>query len=72
LQGKIALLTESIAKFKDMLYNSIKIFKTVSETPGECLDETENDNSVDNNIIVQDNCISDSEYNSEFSDYDDM
>ena len=55
-----------------MLYNSIKIFKTVSETPGECLDETENDNSVDNNIIVQDNCISDSEYNSEFSDYDDM
>ena len=74
VQGKIALLKESIARFKDILYNTLQIFQTIPEVQmdsNEYLNELEvNNEHINNHSILQDSCTSESEYDSEFSDYE--
>ena len=60
-KGKIAILKESIADFQEMLCNSLKTFGYLKEfegTPDYCISEDES--------------MSESDYDSELTDYDDL
>ena len=61
LQGNIAILKESIADFQDMLCNALKTFGYLKEfegTPDYCISEDES--------------MSESDYDSELTDYYDL